>query len=53
MSWFRRGRHAWKDGCHRNMYALVYSPWRKDWVRVFYFGHGEVLLVSLDNEVVT
>lgn len=47
-----RPRHAWKGALHRNLYVLLFTPDR-EWMRVFYFGHGEWLVVDLNNNPVS
>ena len=34
------------------MYALLFSPDRREWLRVFCFGPGDWLMVDLDNRPV-
>lgn len=47
----RRNRHVWKGALHRNLYALLFTADR-EWMRVFYFGPGDWLMVDLDNNPV-
>ena len=48
----RRPRHAWKGALHRGMYALLFSADRREWLRVFYLGPGDWLMLDLDNRPV-
>jgi hypothetical protein len=48
-----RGRHAWKGSCRRNMYAVLWAPRLRDWVRVVYFGPDDYVMVDLDNRLLT
>lgn len=44
-------KHAWKGSCSRNPYALIYAPRLDQWVRVISLSRKEMVIVSLDNEV--
>lgn len=48
----RRNRHVWKGALHRNLYALLFSVDRREWMRVFYFGPGDWLMLDLHNNPV-
>jgi len=50
--WIRRGRHAWKGACARNLYALLFAPAQERFVRVFWFDPDEYVVLDMDNRVI-
>lgn len=46
-----KARHRRKGSAHRRLYTLVFTDDRR-WLRFFYFGSDEWLIVDLNGEVV-
>jgi hypothetical protein len=47
------GAHTWQGCCARNTYAVIWAPRLRSWVRVVWFSSDEIVVLTLDNKVLT
>ena len=45
--------HRLKGARHRGLYALIWAKNHDPFVRLFWFGDGDYLIIGLDNEVLS